>query len=488
MEHPRFPGLALTRRQLLELGAGVAALGWVGTLSPACGGGDVVAPPEPEPVDGATDVAVDPLAPAQDDALFPLGVQAGDMTSSSVVLWTHSADAEKKRLRVWRDSATPGHVRVAFEGEATPVDGAVKVKVEGLGAGWYRYAFYDDAWTKRGPAGRFRTAFAEDDSRPLVIAGLSCANTKKAPFVALEMAATEEEAPDVVCHLGDMSYNDDLETIDEYRAKWRETLSDPGYRKLYAMAGLYATWDDHEIGNNYDPETWAVEQPERLAAAKQTYFEHVAVERLPDDRLWKSRRWGKAAELFVLDSRSERRPSTRTTDDPIYVSKEQLAWLKDAVVDSPCHFKVILTSVPITALTGLWTTADADRWVGYAAQRKDLLDHLTSNDVTGVVFLTGDFHCSFITRVEPEGPASKYWEIAMGPTAAFAPNPIAVLTDAGYIPREENFPTKTFLFGSGTTESTTTLKLDPLNDRIHVRIVDARPPTKGVVLFDDFVR
>jgi histidinol dehydrogenase len=48
----------------------------------------------------------------------------------------------------------------------------------------------------------------------------------------------------------------------------------------------------------------------------------------------------------VLDSRSERLPSTITSEHEQYLSRAQMDWFKQALVDSPCTFKVIMNSVP----------------------------------------------------------------------------------------------------------------------------------------------
>ena len=76
-----------------------------------------------------------------------------------------------------------------------------------------------------------------------------------------------------------------------------------------------------------------------------------------------------------------------------------MTWLKQGLSDSPCVFKVILNSVPITNMPFLFDLGADDSWVGYEAQREEILSHI-SDGVTGAVWLAGDFHFGAVTRVE----------------------------------------------------------------------------------------
>ncbi len=283
--------------------------------------------------------------------------------------------------------------------------------------------------------------------------------------------------------MGDLSYNDGSRRIDEFRAHYRFNLGSAGYRSAFGGAGVYPTWDDHEVDNDFDPERLRASDPELLETATRAYFETLPLPEERPRRLWRSHRWGRTAEIFMLDCRSERRPSTRRTADATYLGAEQMAWLEAALERSPCHFKLIASSVPITALFGLWNFALADRWEGYAAQRRRLLDHLAERVSGRIVFLSGDFHCGFVSRVEPSGPARAFIEVATS-TGPLGPNPIGVLHDLGDISPEETFPPDRFLFATGNPRNATTLRFDPGADEVRVRFLDARPDTSGQVLFD----
>jgi alkaline phosphatase D len=142
-----------------------------------------------------------------------------------------------------------------------------------------------------------------------------------------------------------------------------------------------------------------------------SYFEIMPIDAEgPNYRLWRSFRWGLTAEFIVLDCRYERRPSMDQ-----YISPQQMMFLKDRMLNSPCHFKVIVNSVPITNMPTIWDVAANDRWEGYPQQRQEVLDFINDNNIENVWFLSGDFHVTFVSRLEPDGMdlASRTREIAI---------------------------------------------------------------------------
>jgi len=410
--------------------------------------------------------------PLRED-LFDIGIQSGAVRAESVLLWTHVADGFAKRLLVWRRGESETAAWVVYDEDVTPGPaGYTHVSVEGLApCTWYSYGFFseDEAGVLigRSPLGRFKTPPPPGVLEPVRIGATSCTSRSTAPWEALTLTA--EQDIELLLHLGDQSYNDSAETLSEYRSSWRATLNDPGYRALHAAVSHLSTWDDHEVTNNWDPETIS---PTRRANATQAYFETLAVERGPDDRLWHSYSWGETLEIFVTDCRSERRPSTRESDEAQYISNEQMAWLQDGLLDSDAHFKVVFSSVPITNMPGLWDFAAEDRWEGYASQRSELLDFIYANELENVWFLGGDFHVGFVANVEPEGPGRAFWEVAVGP-GGNGPNPAALFLSA------PQFDFKTDGFG---TEFMTTLEFDPIRDA--VRVVFTRADGSG--LYDEW--
>jgi alkaline phosphatase D len=441
-------------------------------LAAACSGGAGAGPDGSTGPDGAVPGAdgapppdAAPVVPPEgvpESADFPLGVSSGDAATDSIVLWCQYTGTATLGVTVW---LMDGDSYAAELGSyaATPADGGfVHVEVDGLAPGArYRYAFFELGETSEAVArsgiGRFRAAIAEGSMEPLVIGAVACTDRSRG-YEALARAAERTDL-DLFLFVGDNAYCDGADGLDDYRGLYVEHYGKPEHVALRAATSLLATWDDHEVENDFDPEDIA---PEKLAIATQSFFEHLPLRRIEDapDRIWRSVRWGRTAEIFVLDCRSERKPSTRTDDVPIYISRAQMDWLKQALVDSDAVFKIIVNSVPITNMPTVWDVWPVDRWEGYPAARTEILAHIDDAEIGGVLWVAGDFHLGFVAQVGTgDGPGAGQLEVAVGPGAQ-SPNPLTF-----------SLQPPQFAFGTGTN-NVTTFHLDPALGRVRVVFTD----------------
>ncbi|MGP1353878.1 MAG: alkaline phosphatase D family protein [Parasphingopyxis sp.] len=98
--------------------------------------------------------------------------------------------------------------------------------------------------------------------------------------------------------------------------------------------------------------------------------------------------------------------NTRMDAEPgSMLGSRQFRWLTDSLSGSPAAWKLCASSVPVLPL-GLDFRYDIesgetvddevvftiDSWEGYPTERKALLDHIAADDISGVVFLSGDHH------------------------------------------------------------------------------------------------
>ena len=399
-----------TRREVLELGA----LAAVAAVAPGCESGkddtgDTAAPWERETVP----TAWDPGGEA-DASLFPLGVQAGDPLSDGVVCWTQYAGSQELSLRA-----------VGWDGEqwnevanepVGPVGGALTVQqvLSDLPEdSWYCFVF-EDSVGARSSVGRFRTA-PESGLPVVVFGGISCTSQNYQPFPALSRGS--EEQVDFVFLCGDQVYTDYETTLPGKRSLWASNLGSKGFQDLLGSTAIVATWDDHEVENDWgsDPTSASV-----IEAGKAAFFEHTPTRVESGGPLYRSLRWADTLEIFVLDGRSERNASTGT-----YLSAEQAAWFVEAVTTSTAHFKLVLNSVPIANFTALFAqVAIDDRWDGFPEARSEILNALEG--VENLFFISGDFHMGMVCHVEPEGFAWDFYDVLVGPGGQF-PNPAAEL-------------------------------------------------------------
>jgi alkaline phosphatase D len=469
-----------TRRQFLK----VVALGGASVACGQQGGklGFVVDQPNPDELDaglledagidgGAADAgAMDAGLPVEapegwaESTQFGFGIASGDALVDRIVLSTRYDGAAPLRLLVWRMEGAV-YAQLAADVEVTPAEGGfVRLDVQQLTSGArYRYAFVeqDGAVKRRSAIGRFRAALAPGQLEPLVFGACSCTSLR--PATVLQHAAARDDLAAFLL-LGDTSYNDGATSRAEYRTKWHQSLSREVYRSLRASTSVIATLDDHEVTNDFNPELIS---DAKLFNAREALFEALPIRRheMAPNRIWRSFRWGDAVEVFVLDTRTERKPSTLVTMRHELISDAQQLWLQNALMASPCRIKLIMNSVPVSDFG--FSAFNSDAWVVYRSQRLEVLRFVEDRAITGVLWISGDHHFASVGKVSASGPGSTALEVLAGPGAQDA-NPLHRLLRA---PRWD--------FASGENNYTA-FHCDPVRREVRVVFHDAQ----GAVLFD----
>lgn len=374
---------------------------------------------------------------------FTLGVASGDPLPDSVVLWTRLAPdptdpGSMPSVNVpveWEIADDERFQRIVATGrtEAVPELGhSVHVEPRGLAPDrWYFYRFR--ARRHISPIGRTRTAPADDSHRSLRFAAASCQSYVDGYYTAYRHLADEDV--DLVAFLGDWIYEDpdswftggvvrpqgDYEpmSLEQYRLRHATYRTDPDLQHASAMLPFVPTWDDHEVVNNWAGFTEPAGRPHptpdiraRWAAAFQAFYEHLPVRRSqmpagPTAMMYRSLRWGRTAEMTVLDTRQYRddqacgdfnKPVCDEWDDPdrTMLGAEQERWLFDRLAKSKALWKVIPQQVPM----GQWELDNdpairrrsMDTWDGYPAARQRLLNFVAERQIANVGVLSGDVH------------------------------------------------------------------------------------------------
>src|SRR5262245_40572777 len=252
---PHRPGAGLSRRKLLTTGAyALASLG-------------VVAKPH--------------ISRAADRPLITHGVQAGDVSIDSGVVWARTDRPSRMLLKI----AATDNFKTLHHGtfvDALPeTDFTAKVLVEGLPAGqdiFYRVRFQDlSSPTVVGEpmVGRFRTAPADRRSISFVWSGDTAGQgwgIDEAHGGMRTYATMLRNRPDFFIHCGDTIYADGpisaeqklpngevwknivtedkakaAETLAEFRGNYKYNLLDRNVRAFNAEVPIFAQWDDHEV-------------------------------------------------------------------------------------------------------------------------------------------------------------------------------------------------------------------------------------------------
>lgn len=379
---------------------------------------DPVAAPG-RPVEPAAWVAPGTLSQAD----FPWAPQAGDPSADGVILSIRTdLDSVQAILMVddgaggWAEQDRP--ILLREQGSLV-----ARATLTGLQAdrvySWAAYPGEPGEGVGRSRVGRFRSATDEDSWRTLVVAATSCLGGNE-PLPNMSRAA--EQAPDLGLLLGDIVYADAATNLEEYRAYWDEVMRWQGQADFVGGMGVVATWDDHEVTNNY---VRSELQEGRFQDALTAFRESMPQSLGPSGGVWRRQSWGAILDVFVLDVRSERDPAAA-----LYIGAEQEQWLLDGLRDSSAAFKLVLTTVPITDYTDFIGDIQAeDRWQGWPEQRDRVLRAIDEAGVEGLLWLAGDVHFAAVSSLAvpgSDGPGQGQMEVLAGPAGSF-PNVAADL-------------------------------------------------------------
>ncbi len=390
---------------------------------------------------GTGPAAASALAPG--GSVFPDGIKAGDPTPGGCVLWTRvAAPTGRGPVEVvWSVAEGADMERVVRGGvvTATADDGHIaKIDVRHLASDrWYSYRF--EAGGGVSPVGRLRTAPAVR-SQPdrLRYAFASCQQRTESHYVAHR--AIIQENVDFLMHLGDYVYVSDggTLTLDDYRGVYRTFHSNPLLQELHAAVPLVAVWDDGEFYNGVDRSG----DPTRLAAARQAWFEAMPMRRPRTDRIHRSLRWGRLAEVLMLDTRQYRDPQIPANSnfagvieaqDTRYPPCDQMfapgrttlgvrqrKWLERRLRVTGARWRVIGSSYDMApwkfidydtpaaraedpALQrngGLYVSNEA--WDDYQAERRLLMSHIEREHIPNVLVTSGHTHFYKASDIMPD--------------------------------------------------------------------------------------
>src|SRR5215813_320681 len=237
----------------------------------------------------ASGIAKPTISRAADRPSISHGVQSGDVSVDSAVVWAR-ADRPSRALIDWSTTDSfKNSRRVAYVDALPETDLTVNALIEGLPAGqdiFYRVQFQDHASpTILGePAvGRFRTAPADRRSISFAWSGDTCGQgwgIDESRGGMRLYSTVLRNRPDFFIHSGDNIYADGAipaeqklpngevwknlvteekskpaETLNEFRGNYKYNLLDHNVLAFNREIPIFSQWDDHEVTNNW----WAGE-------------------------------------------------------------------------------------------------------------------------------------------------------------------------------------------------------------------------------------
>jgi alkaline phosphatase D len=426
------------------------------------------------------------LSAAAQAQTLPNGVASGDVDQTSVILWARSTALGPITFEYTNgiDFFDSLFVESVVEDPAVPV----KVEINGLAAGT-QYTYRVTNSVGESLTGSFRTPF-EDGIHGLRFGVTGDWRGELAPYPAISNVPAR--GLEFLAILGDTVYADvpsiDLpleqaHTLEEFRRKhnevYRERFDENFWAPARASAAFYVTLDDHEVTNDFaggtspasdsrfDQNAALINETELFRNGVQVFheFNPIREERYGSTgdprtakkvKLYRYRRFGNDAAIFMLDARSFRdeelanilnpfakRRIQEFVEDSFDPDRTMLGRVQfdDLVRDLSdaqrrgITWKFIMVPEPIQNLSPI---AAGDRFEGYAYERTQLLHFIHETGITNVVFVTADIHSTFINNLtyqlhpDDHQRATGAFEISTGSVAYAAPFGPTVLQNAPF--------------------------------------------------------
>ena len=225
-----------------------------------------------------------------------------------------------------------------------------------------------------------------------------------------------DSGADFMVWLGDNWYYREPD-YDSLSGLWYRPQHDraiPEMRKLLATMNHYATWDDHDYGPN--DSNWTYEYKDEALKIFQAYWGNPSYGERNNPGVYTKFYWGDAA-FFLLDNHYHRDAATLNQDlhpGKSQFGRAQLEWLKQSLIAAKelKHFKFFFIA---TGNQMLQVLTGAESHQEYRREREELLEFIREQQITGVVFLTGDVHHSGLYRRQLVKDGPWVYEITASP-------------------------------------------------------------------------
>jgi alkaline phosphatase D len=430
---------ALTRRRFISAGASSAAIAVVGLAKPA-------------------------LSRAADRPLITHGVQSGDVSIDSGIVWAR-ADRPARMLVEVATTDSFKNVRSAVFVDALPVtDFTAKALIEGLPAGqdmFYRIRFQDHSSPTLLSApqiGRFRTAPSERRNVSFVWSGDTAGGwgIDEARGGMRTYSTMLKCRPDFFIHSGDHIYADCpiqaerklpdggvwknivteeksriAQTLAEFRGNYKYNLLDKNLLAFNAEVPMLAQWDDHEVTNDWCPGEalgWRgyVDKSILTLTARgcRAFHEFMPMrETLAEaGRIYRKVSYGPLLDIFLLDMRSYRTVYGEDGSAAAILGPTQMSWLKRELMSSQATWKIIAADLPLGVVSGDAIAQGDGAPRGRECEIADLLVFIKHAGIRNTVWITADMHYTAAHYYDPNAAVFQdfepFWEFISGPIHA----------------------------------------------------------------------
>lgn len=416
------------------------------------------------------------LSLAPDRPQITHGVQSGDVSLDSAVVWSRADRPSRMLVEVATTDSFRDILHGVFVDALPESDFTAKALIGDLPAGqdiFYRISFQDLSSAVFGEAqiGHFRTPPNDRRSISFLWSGDTMGQGWGIDLARGGMrsyAAMRRIEPDFFVHCGDNIYADcpiaaekklpdgglwrnivteekskPAETLADYRGNYKYNLLDANLRAFNAAVPTLALWDNHEVMETWWPDRPLPQMPEGerntlafAARGRKAFHEYMPMRETMREpgRVYRKMQYGPLLDLFLLDMRSYRGPDGAADriyrPDDYLLGPDQVAWLERELARSRATWKVIAADSPIGyAVTGAGTEpADGPR--GRGIEIADLLAFIKRCGVRNTLWITADLHYTAAHYYDPNRAVfadfEPFWEFVSGPLHAGTWTPVTL--------------------------------------------------------------
>jgi alkaline phosphatase D len=407
------------------------------------------------------------LSRAADRPLITHGIQSGDVSVDSGIVWARADRASRMLVEVATTDSFKDIRSEVFVDALPETDFTAKALIENLPAGqeiFYRIRFQDHAAPTIFGApqvGRFRTAPSERRSISFLWSGDTAGTgwgIDEARGGMRTYGTMRKSRPDFFIHCGDHVYADCAlsaqqklpngeiwknivtqekskvaETLAEFRGNYKYNLLDHHLRAFNAEVPMFAQWDDHEVTND-----WCPTEPVRgragtsmltlVARGCRAFHEYMPMREVAAEagRIYRKLPYGPLLDVFMLDMRSYRGANAQALTaygpDAYLLGPTQAAWLKRELMNSKATWKVIAADLPLGVESEDAIGQGDGPPRGRETEIADILAFIKHAGIRNTVWLTADMHYTAANYYDPDKAVFQdfepFWEFISGPLHA----------------------------------------------------------------------
>lgn len=176
---------------------------------------------------------------------------------------------------------------------------------------------------------------------------------------------------------------------------------------LLASTQNIAIWDDHDFGPDDSDRSFYNKNTTQQAFKDFWANKFYGMDPNQKEGIFSSYNWSDA-EIFLLDNRFFKSPNKRLSGEKTMLGTAQIEWLIDALTYSKASFKIIVIGGQV-----LNTEAVFENYENYKSEKDFLLGEILTNQIKGVVFISGDRHFTELSILNRPNTYSLYdWTVS----------------------------------------------------------------------------